>query len=135
MKACSMESDERRGVALATMSESLRFTVIYEDAGDGWTMARIAEVPEIITQGATVEEARRMVQSALRDWLEFYVRDQAGGKAVEVPPGGRKALLVGGARRAAARGAPAPPRDQARGGPGHLQAARRSRAAERDLAT
>jgi predicted RNase H-like HicB family nuclease len=83
----------RRGVALAkAMSESLRFTVIYEDAGDGWTMARIAEVSEIITQGATVEEARRMVQSALRDWLEFYVRDQSGG-AVEVPPGARKELL------------------------------------------
>jgi predicted RNase H-like HicB family nuclease len=75
------------------MSESLRFTVIYEDAGDGWTMARIAEVPEIITQGATVEEARSMVQSALRDWLEFYVRDQAGGKALEVPPGARKESL------------------------------------------
>jgi len=75
------------------MSESLRFTVIYEDAGDGWTMARIAEVPEVITQGATVEEARRMVQSALRDWLEFYVRDQAGGRAVEAPPGARKELL------------------------------------------
>ena len=76
-------------MALAeAMSESLRFTVIYADAGDGWTMARIAEVPEVITQDATVE-ARAMVQSALRDWLEFYVRDQAGG-AVEVPPGARR---------------------------------------------
>jgi hypothetical protein len=33
-----------------------------------------------------------MVRSALRDWLEFYVRDQAGG-AVEVPPGARKESL------------------------------------------
>jgi hypothetical protein len=31
------------------MSESLRFTAIYEDAGDGWVMARIAELPEVIT--------------------------------------------------------------------------------------
>jgi predicted RNase H-like HicB family nuclease len=49
------------------MSESLRFTAIYEDAGDGWVMARIVELPEVITQGASEEEAREMVQSALRD--------------------------------------------------------------------
>jgi predicted RNase H-like HicB family nuclease len=61
------------------MSESVRFTAIYEDAGDGWVMARIAELPEVITQGASEEEAREMVQTALRDWLEFYVESEAGG--------------------------------------------------------
>jgi hypothetical protein len=53
----TVEQDER----------SLRFTAIYEDAGDGWVMARIVELPEVITQGASEEEAREMVQSALRD--------------------------------------------------------------------
>jgi predicted RNase H-like HicB family nuclease len=74
------------------MSESLEFTVVYEDGGEGWTMARIVEVPEIISQGATEEEARSMVQSALRDWLEFYVRDQAGG-TLDVSPEARKESL------------------------------------------
>lgn len=30
------------------MSESLEFTVIYEDAGDGWTMAGI-EMLDVVT--------------------------------------------------------------------------------------
>jgi predicted RNase H-like HicB family nuclease len=77
---------------VSTMSESLRFTAIYEDAGDGWVIARVAELPEVITQGASEEEAREMVQSALRDWLEFYVRSEAGG-TVEVPPGARSEPL------------------------------------------
>jgi predicted RNase H-like HicB family nuclease len=70
------------------MSESLKLTVIYEDVGDGWVMARIAELPEVITQGASEQEAREMVRSALRNWLQFYVRDQAG-EALEVPVGAR----------------------------------------------
>jgi predicted RNase H-like HicB family nuclease len=74
------------------MANSVSFTVIFEDAGDGWVMARVAEVPEVITQGATVDEARTMVQSALRDWLQFYVREQAGGP-IEIPPGARSEAL------------------------------------------
>ncbi len=73
------------------MSESLRFTVIYEDAGDGWTLARIAEVPEVITQGATEAEARSMVESALREWLELYVQEHS--PEAEVPAGARSELL------------------------------------------
>ncbi len=49
--------------------------------GDGWVMARVAEVPEVITQDKTVEDARSMVRSALRDWLEFYVREQAAARS------------------------------------------------------
>lgn len=61
------------------MSEKLRLTVLYEDAGDGWTMASIRELPGVLTQGATIAEARTLIQSALRDWLEFYVEDQRAG--------------------------------------------------------
>lgn len=73
---------------MVDMGESVKFTVIYEDGGEGWVMARIAELPEVITQGATLEEARSMVTSALRDWLEFYVQERAG-EHLEVPPGAR----------------------------------------------
>lgn len=60
------------------MSERVRLTVVYEDAGDGWIMASIPELPGVLTQGADVDEARAMIRSALRDWLEFYVQDQHG---------------------------------------------------------
>lgn len=61
---------------LRPMSETLRLTVVYEDAGDGWIMASIPQLPGVLTQGANVDEARAMIRSALRDWLEFYVQDQ-----------------------------------------------------------
>ncbi len=76
---------------MSGMSELVRFTIIYEDAGGGWTMARVAEVPEVITQGATVAEARSMVESALRDWLELYVQEHS--PQVEIPPGARSESL------------------------------------------
>ncbi len=61
------------------MSETLRLTVVYEDAGDGWIMASIPELPGVLTQGETIDEARAMIQSALQDWLQFYVEDQHAG--------------------------------------------------------
>lgn len=60
------------------MTETVRLTVVYEDSGDGWVMASIPELPGVLTQGATLEEARSMIRSALRDWLEFSVQDQHG---------------------------------------------------------
>lgn len=63
------------------MSERVRLTVVYEDAGDGWIMASIPQLPAVLTQGATIDDARAMIRSALRDWLEFYVQDQDGAVA------------------------------------------------------
>jgi predicted RNase H-like HicB family nuclease len=62
---------------VAGVGERLTFHVEFDDAGDGWTLARVREVPAIVTQGATTDEARDMVRSALRDWLEHYVADEA----------------------------------------------------------
>lgn len=42
-------------------------TIVYEDAGDGWVTAQIAEVPAAISQGRTRAEARANVISALHD--------------------------------------------------------------------
>ncbi len=47
------------------MSESLHLTIRYEDAGDGWITAQVAEVPGAISQGKTREEARANVVDAL----------------------------------------------------------------------
>ena len=41
----------------------------FEDAGDGWVLATIAEVPGAISQGRTREEARENVIDALRTVL------------------------------------------------------------------
>ncbi len=49
------------------MSEPLRLTIVYEDAGDGWIMATVPEVPGAISQGATRAEARENVTDAPRD--------------------------------------------------------------------
>ncbi|MEO8969185.1 MAG: type II toxin-antitoxin system HicB family antitoxin [Solirubrobacteraceae bacterium] len=49
-----------------TMSESLRLTVRFEDADEGWILATIPEVPGAISQGRTRAEARENVIDALR---------------------------------------------------------------------
>jgi predicted RNase H-like HicB family nuclease len=48
------------------MSESVQLTILYEDAGDGWVTAQVAEVPGAISQGHSREEARSNVIDALR---------------------------------------------------------------------
>jgi predicted RNase H-like HicB family nuclease len=47
------------------VSDELHLTIHYSDAGDGWVMAQIAEIPGAISQGATREEARANVLDAL----------------------------------------------------------------------
>jgi predicted RNase H-like HicB family nuclease len=47
------------------VSDELRLTVRYEDAGDGWVTAQIAEIPGAISQGKTRGEARANVIDAL----------------------------------------------------------------------
>jgi predicted RNase H-like HicB family nuclease len=43
----------------------LRFNVVYEDAGEGWVYARVSELPEVQTQGESLEQARAMVLDAI----------------------------------------------------------------------
>jgi len=52
-----------------TVSEPLQLTVVYEDAGDGWVMATIPEVPGAVSQGRGRDEARENVCDALREIL------------------------------------------------------------------
>ena len=47
------------------MSDELRLTIRYSDAGDGWVTAQVAEVPGAISQGKTRDEARTNVIDAL----------------------------------------------------------------------
>lgn len=45
--------------------ESHTFHVVFEDAGDGWVYAHVPELPEVHTQGETLDEAREMVRDAI----------------------------------------------------------------------
>jgi predicted RNase H-like HicB family nuclease len=51
------------------MGATVRLTIHYEDAGDGWIMASIPEVPGAISQGRTRQEARENVLDALQTVL------------------------------------------------------------------
>jgi predicted RNase H-like HicB family nuclease len=67
------------------MSDALEVTIVYEpDADSDWIMVSIPEVPGVLSQGKTREEARENVLSALNDWLSFYL-DEQGPSANEVP--------------------------------------------------
>jgi predicted RNase H-like HicB family nuclease len=61
------------------MSETLRLTILYEDAGDGWIVASIPEVPGAHSQGHTRQEARENVIDALQTMLtpDEQLRDSA----------------------------------------------------------
>jgi predicted RNase H-like HicB family nuclease len=60
-------SELRAGLSatVSLVSESLHLTIRYEDAGDGWVTAQVAEIPGAISQGASREEARANVIDAL----------------------------------------------------------------------
>jgi predicted RNase H-like HicB family nuclease len=51
------------------VTQTLSLTVHFEDAGNGWVLATIPEVPGAISQGRTREEARENVIDALRTVL------------------------------------------------------------------
>lgn len=67
------------------MQDPLNLTIVYEPGDDGWIVVSIPEVPGVLSQGRTREEAREMILSALNDWLRFYVEDQSGEGLGEIP--------------------------------------------------
>ena len=47
------------------MSDAVHLTIRYEDTGDGWITAQVAELPGAVSQGKTRAEARSNVIDAL----------------------------------------------------------------------
>jgi hypothetical protein len=73
------------------MTEPLRLTIVYEDAGDGWVTARVAEVPGAISEGATRAQAKEtssMRSGATRSASGFPSVEAAGTApaSAEHPP-------------------------------------------------
>ncbi len=64
---------------MVRVTQTLSLTVHFEEAGNGWVMATIPEVPGAISQGRTREEARENVIDALRTVLT--PDDQLAGRA------------------------------------------------------
>jgi predicted RNase H-like HicB family nuclease len=54
---------------------STTYTAVLTPGEDGWICAQIAEVPEAISQGRTVEEAKANVTEALELALEWRRRE------------------------------------------------------------
>lgn len=73
----------RPSCTVSSMTEPLRLTIVYEDAGDGWIMARVPEVPGAISQGATRAEAKENVIDALRGILELRFGEHALTEPIE----------------------------------------------------
>ena len=58
-----------------------QYTAIFERGEDGWWIASCLEMPEAITQGETIEEARENLKDAIQLLLE--VRREDGEKELE----------------------------------------------------
>ena len=68
---------------LQCMSDPLHLTILYEEGGDGWIVSSIPEVPGVLSQGRTKEEAREMALDALAGMLELRAAEhEPQGKAV-----------------------------------------------------
>ena len=51
------------------MASRISLTAIYEPVEEGWTQARIRELPGVITAAPTLEEAKELLADALREYL------------------------------------------------------------------
>lgn len=54
------------------MASEVRLTAIFETVEDGWTQARIREIPEVITAASTRGEAEALLRDALLEYLSTF---------------------------------------------------------------
>lgn len=57
------------------MASRVSLTAVYEPVENGWTQARIEELPEVITAAPTLEEAKELLADALREYILMTLRD------------------------------------------------------------
>lgn len=51
------------------MASELTLTAIYEPVENGWVQARVRELPEVITAGASRKEAEELLLDAVLEYL------------------------------------------------------------------
>jgi predicted RNase H-like HicB family nuclease len=72
------------------MSDPLHLTILYEEGDDGWILVSIPEVPGVVSQGRTKEEAREMALDALAGVLQLRASEhRPQGRSV-----GRESLSI-----------------------------------------
>jgi predicted RNase H-like HicB family nuclease len=59
------------------------FNAVFEDAGNGWVYAHVPELPEVQTQGESLEDARLMVRDAIA-----LVLEERGSRGEPIPETG-----------------------------------------------
>jgi len=68
-----------------------KLTAIYEHTDDGWWVVSVPEIPGAHSQGRTREEAREMIQDAVRLLLEVR-REDAEREANEAGRAGKEVI-------------------------------------------
>ena len=63
------------------MSARMSLTAVYEPVENGWTQARIEELPAVITVGPTIEDAKELLFDALREYLLSLGEQKTGAPA------------------------------------------------------
>ena len=53
----------------------LEYHAAYYRIEDGWYMGVVLDFPGVVTQGTTLNAARRMLRSALEDMADWYMED------------------------------------------------------------
>lgn len=57
------------------MASRIALTAIYEPVDNGWTQARVKELPGVITAAPTLEEAKSLLEDAVREYLLAQLED------------------------------------------------------------
>ena len=55
----------------------MKFTAVFVEGDSGFVVALVEEIPAIVTQGKTIDDARARVRSAIRIMLEEYREQMA----------------------------------------------------------
>ena len=76
---------------LPTVGASLTLTAVFIPDEDGWTTAQLAEWPEVVSCGRTLDEAREMLLDAARELIAAY-RDE--GRELQVRGGHVEQLTI-----------------------------------------
>jgi predicted RNase H-like HicB family nuclease len=53
----------------------LEYHVAYYKIEDGWYMAKVLDFPGVVSQGRTLQSARRMIRDALRVMAKHMIED------------------------------------------------------------
>ncbi|MCX6279526.1 MAG: type II toxin-antitoxin system HicB family antitoxin [Bacteroidetes bacterium] len=71
----------------APKRQEIDFSVVIEKSDDGWYVGQIPEVPEVISQGKTIEELKENLLDALNLVMstnrETTLQDNAGRKIIK----------------------------------------------------